>query len=126
MFTKTKPYKRTDRVSDQLRVIVSEIISHKLHHAGLGGMTITRVDVSPDMRHAKAFYRTLDPSTQTEVKRNLKKILPQIQREVGAQMETKYTPSISFLYDEGIDHQDRIFQLLDRVRSDEQSPESEE
>jgi len=125
VFTKTKPYKRTDRVGDQLRVIVSEILSQKIHHWGIEGMTVTRMDVSPDMRHAKAYYRVLDPKKVEEIGKNLRKVLPAIQKAVGKQMQTKYTPRVIFVYDAGIDHQDRIFELLNDVRPDDFDPESE-
>lgn len=115
--TRNQPFKRTDRVADQLRKVASEVLSQKIHNWGIEGMTITHVDVSPDLKHAKAFYRLLDPSTKHSVKENLMKVLPIIRKEIGRLMQTKYTPQVQFVYDDTLDHGDRIFELLDQAKN---------
>ncbi|MCB1197232.1 MAG: 30S ribosome-binding factor RbfA [Deltaproteobacteria bacterium] len=115
---KNQPYKRSDRIADLLRKITSDVMTQKIHHWGVDGLTITRVEVSHDLKQANAFYRLLDPSQKGKVKSNLGKILPLVQKEIGRQMRTKYTPHLHFQYDEGLDHSDRIFDLLDQANID--------
>ncbi|MCB0271937.1 MAG: 30S ribosome-binding factor RbfA [Bdellovibrionales bacterium] len=114
--SRNQPFKRTDRIADQLRKIVSEIFTQKIHHWGVEGITITHMEVAPDIKHAKAYYRLLDVSKKEEVRQNLAKIMPIIQKEIGRQMRTKYTPHVHFIYDEALEHGDRIFDLLDQVK----------
>lgn len=113
--TKNTPYKRTDRVADLLRKILSEIFTQRLHHWGVEDLTITFVDVSPDLRHAKVFYRVMDQGKLGTTKQNLQRVMTQIQKEVGRQMQTKYTPRVAFEYDVAFDQGHRIADLLEQA-----------
>lgn len=119
---KNQPFKRTDRISDLLRKIISEVVSQRIHNWGIEGLTITHIDVSPDIKHAQAYYRVLDETTKDKVKSNLYKAMPLIQKEVGRLMRTKFTPHIHFRYDESLDYGDHIFDLLEKAKpsSDEE------
>jgi ribosome-binding factor A len=121
--SKNQPYKRTDRVADLLRKILSEMFVHGLNHWGVDGLTVTFVDVSPDLRHAKVYYRVMDQGKLGSIKQNLQRVLPQIQREVGRQMQTKYTPRVSFEYDAAFDQGHHIADLLDQVDVDSSEEE---
>src|SRR5207253_1570185 len=50
---------RPERVADQIRAEVSTMIARDLQDPGIGFMTITRVEVSPDLQHARVYYTTL-------------------------------------------------------------------
>lgn len=116
VITKNQPYKRIDRVADQLRKVASEVMSQRIHNWGVDGMTITHVEVSTNLKQAKAYYRLLEPSHKDVVKENLRKALPIIRKEIGRLMSTKYTPQVQFIYDESLEHGDRIFELLNQVK----------
>ena len=117
-FKKEQPYKRTDRVSDEIRKIVSEVLS-RMSHNNFDQVAVTGVNISPDLRNAKIFYRLLDPSRRAEIMKALQNKGKQIQSEVGAQLSLRSTPRLRFQYDESIDYGDRIEQLFAKIHEEE-------
>ena len=63
----TKPsYKRAERVADQIRMEVADILARKTKDPRVGFMTVTGVDLSPDLRVAKVFVTTLQEGQEEE------------------------------------------------------------
>ncbi len=116
------PYQRSDRLSDLLRKIVSETLMSKVHHRGLEEVTITEVKVSPDLKHARVYYRVLDLNKKKQLARSLAKVASFVQRELAHEMKTRYTPHLRFEYDESADYGSHIDSLLASVHL----PEEEE
>ncbi len=116
------PYKRVDRVNDLIRRIVSQALMMKIHHQGLEGVTVTEVDVTPDLRHGKVYYRVMDLGKRVDIKKSLERIKPLIQKELSGQMQTRNTPVLEFVYDESFDYGQRIDHLLDSIKK----PDSQE
>ncbi|MEZ4705439.1 MAG: 30S ribosome-binding factor RbfA [Bdellovibrionota bacterium] len=114
------PYKRADRVSDLVRSIISEALSYKVHHRNLDGVTITEVKLSPDMKHADAYFRVFDQSKLGSIKEALDHVAPRIQKEVARGVKMKYIPKISFVYDESLEYGYKIDQLLHDLSSEEE------
>ena len=121
-----QPFKRTDRVSDLLRKIVSEIFSRNKHHRDFDQITVTEVSVTPDLKRAHVYYRLLDPTRRTEMMKAIQEQAKKIQREVGSQLKLRNTPHLVFQYDEAFDQGNRIEQIFARIHSDEVEPNEEE
>lgn len=113
-----QPYKRTDRVSDLLRKVISEVFATKIHHQGFDLVTITDVRVTPDLKTAHVFYRLLDSTKRTEIMHAIQEKTKLIQREVAANVELRSTPRLTFQYDEAPDYGDRIEHLLSSIKKD--------
>jgi len=124
-FKKDQPFKRTDRVSDEIRKIVSEILS-RMHHENFDQVTVTGVKISPDLRNARIYYRLLDPTRRAEIMKGLQNKGKQIQRELGGQLSLRSTPRLKFEYDESIDYGDRIEQLFHKIHEDDHKDPEEE
>lgn len=123
-FKKEQPFKRTDRVSDEIRKIVSEVLS-RMHHYNFDQVTVTGVKITPDLRNARIYYRLLDPTRRPEIMKGLQNKGKQIQYEVGQQLTLRSTPRLKFEYDESIDYGDRIEQLFHKIHENDE-PNSEE
>lgn len=122
-----QPFKRTDRVSDLLRKIISEVFAKKIHHQGFDQVTITAVNITPDLRRAHVYYRLLDPTKRTEMMHAIQSKTKLIQKEVGSQIKLRSTPKLTFQYDEAFDYGNRIEQLLSTIKdSDKEEPTNEE
>ena len=123
---------RPDRVGDQIREELSAMISRgEVHDPGIGFITLTRVQVSPDLQLARVFYTTLgDPKARKETARALERATPFFRRQIGGRLRLRRVPDIEFRFDESIEHQDRIEQILrdlhaqdaERAGSEEQDP----
>jgi ribosome-binding factor A len=112
---------RPDRVGDQIRETLSEMLTRgAVHDPGIGFITITRVKVSADLQIARAFYTTLgDDKARRETARALERATPFFRRQVGAQLRLRRVPELEFRFDESIAHQDRIEQILRDLHDEE-------
>jgi len=119
---------RPNRVADQLRAELADLLAREVHDPGIGFVTLTRVQVSPDLQLARVFYTSLgDEAGRRNTARGLERAAPFLRRQIGARLRLKRTPELTFIYDESIAGQDRIEQILNElnenrgVADDEQS-----
>jgi ribosome-binding factor A len=105
---------RPDRVGDQIRQEISELLSRgAVHDPGIGFITVTRVKVSPDLQVARVFYTSMgDPKQRRETEKALDRATPFFRRQVGSRLNLRRVPELEFRFDESIGHQDRIEQIL--------------
>jgi len=109
---------RPDRVADQIRSELGELLAREVHDPGLGFVTITRVQVSRDLQQARVFYTALgDEQSRRQSDRTLHRALPFLRRQIGARLRLRRVPELHFLYDESIAGQDRIEQLINEIHS---------
>ena len=82
--------------------------------------TITEVEVSPDLQHARAFVSvfTDDIQTRNEVMAGLAAARPGMQRALASRIAMRYTPRVKFEYDGSIEQGARIEALLNEIRDD--------
>ena len=87
---------------------------------GIGFITLTRVKVSPDLQVARVFYTSLgDPQARGETARALERATPFFRRQIGSRLRLRRVPEIEFRFDDTIQHQDRIEQILRDLREEE-------
>src|SRR5688500_19368625 len=115
---------RPNRVGDQIRQELSEMLTRgDVHDPGIGFITLTRVQVSADLQVAKVFYTTLgDPKARVETQKALERATPFFRRQIGARVRLRRVPEVEFRFDETIQHQDRIEQILRDLREQEGRP----
>jgi ribosome-binding factor A len=115
---------RPDRVADQIRGELGLLLTREVHDPGIGFVTITRVQVSPDLQQARVFYTVLgDDKARKASARALERAIPFLRRQIGARLRLKRTPELKWLYDESIAGQDRIEQLLNEIRESPRPPD---
>jgi len=113
---------RSDRVADQIRAELAQLLAREVHDPGIGFVTLTRVHVSPDLQLARVYYTALGPSgdagtARTNSGRALERAAPFLRRQIGSRLRLKRVPELKFLYDESIAGQDRIEQLLNEIHA---------
>jgi ribosome-binding factor A len=107
---------RSDRVADQLRAEIAQLLSREVHDPGVGFVTLTRVHVSPDLQMARVYYTSLgDEAGRRATVRALERATPFLRRQIGGRLRLKRVPELTFTYDESIAGQDRIEQLLNEL-----------
>src|SRR5919202_4322410 len=115
---------RPDRVADQIRGELGELLARDVHDPGLGFVTITRVQVSADLQQARVFYTALgEDRARRNSERALHRASPFLRRQIGSRLRLKRVPELQFLYDESIAGQDRIEQLLNEIHAQEHDPD---
>ena len=111
---------RPDRVADQIRGELASLLAREVHDPGIGFVTLTRVQVSPDLQLARVFYTALgDEKTRAATGRALERAAPFLRRQIGTRLRLKRTPELTFLYDESIAGQDRIEQILNELHQED-------
>ena len=111
---------RTERVGDQIRSEIAQLLAREVHDPGIGFVTITRVSVTPDLQHARINYTALgDETGRRNTARALERAAPFLRRQIGSRLRLKRVPELEFFYDESIAGQDRIEQILNELRSAE-------
>jgi ribosome-binding factor A len=109
---------RPDRVADQIRHELATILAREVHDPGIGFVTITRVQVTPDLQHARVYYTALgDERARRESDKALHRAIPFLRRQIGARLRLKRVAELEFVYDQSIAGQDRIEQLLSEIRA---------
>jgi len=110
------------KVNELLREVIAEAVTD-LKDPGLGFLTITGVDASPDLRNAHVYYSVL--GTDKEVEETgaaLNRAAPHIQSIAGSQIRMKYTPKLTFKLDPSISEGLKIDQLLHELEDDSEEP----
>jgi ribosome-binding factor A len=111
---------RPDRVADQIRAELATLLSREVHDPGVGFVTLTRVQVSPDLGSARVLYTALgDDAARTRSRRALERAAPFLRRQIGLRLRLKRVPDLRFVYDDSIAGQDRIEQLLNEIHASE-------
>lgn len=104
---------RPDRVGEQIRQELSQIIAQQVHDPGIGFITLTRVKVTPDLQLARVLYTVMgDDKQKKETVKALERAIPFLRRQIGSRVRLRRVPDLQFFYDESIEHQDRIEQIL--------------
>ena len=112
---------RPDRVADLIRAEVTTMIARELHDPGIGFVTVTRVQVTNDLQHARVFYTSLgDAEARKNTARALERAEGFMRRQIGQRLRLRRAPEIAFEFDTSIGHQDRVEQLLKEI-ADEQA-----
>ncbi len=109
---------RPDRVADQIRSELASLLAREVHDPGIGFVTLTRVHVSPDLQLARVYYTALgDDATKRKSARALERAAPFLRRQIGARLRLKRTPALEFMFDQSIEGQDRIEQILNELHA---------
>jgi ribosome-binding factor A len=117
---------RPDRVGEQIRQELSQIIAQQVHDPGVGFITLTRVKVTPDLQLARVLYTVMgDEKQKKETVKALERAIPFLRRQIGSRIRLRRVPDLQFFYDESIEHQDRIEQILLDLKREREAQEAE-
>jgi ribosome-binding factor A len=108
--------RRTLKAAQAIREVVSMAILADLKDPRIDGVTVTFVEVSPDMRIAKVHVSIMgDDSAQRLCLHGLQSAAGYLQQKVAKRIDTRYTPRIHFEMDEGVKRSAAITKLLGEV-----------
>jgi ribosome-binding factor A len=107
-----KSFKRTDRISAQLRRDIGELVHEAVREHGLPSVSVSDVEVTRDLAHAKIFVTVLDPVTAAETVKALKNLAKEFRFQLGKRMRIRSLPELHFHYDDSVDRGERIELLL--------------
>src|SRR4051794_41464641 len=104
---------RMRRVNEAVREVVSLGVG-ELKDPRIGFVTVTGVETSPDLRHARVYVSVLGSEEQkADALKGLQSAAGFLQAMVGQELRMKHTPTLEFQYDDSVDRGMRITELLD-------------
>ncbi len=113
-------YQRVDRLSEEVQKEVDDIIRHSLSDPRIDGTySVTRVEVTRDLRYAKVYVSVLEDEKRKDLMAALKNAAGFVRRELGRRMQIRYIPEIQFVSDENIAYGVHIAQVLNQVAKGE-------
>ena len=113
------PSNRIGRINEEtqreLSALIRQLKDPRVNTAGM--VSVTRVDVTPDLRYAKVYVSVLDKSREKEVLKGLKSASGFLRREIGGALRLRYTPELQFFSDDSILHGAQVLEILRRVEA---------
>jgi ribosome-binding factor A len=114
-----QPSRRPQRVALEIQHEISMILTRGLKDRRVGFVTITGVEMSKDLRHAKVFYSTMgSDKARKESGAALNHAAGWIRHELGQRIRMKFLPEIVFYEDTSMAYGEKIDQLLDQIREE--------
>ena len=107
-----KTFYRSDRVSAQLRRELGTIVHEAVREHALPSVSVSDVEVTRDLAHAKIFVTVLQPEKAKETVKALKALAPEIRYQLARAVKMRHVPELHFHYDDSVDKGERIDQLL--------------
>jgi ribosome-binding factor A len=110
---------RARRVADQIRQSLAEIVIQELRDPSIGLVTITGVELSPDLRHAKVFVSTMgNPEESSATLAALKKAAPFARHSLGEKIRLRHVPELVFIADMTESNAGRIEELIQEIEEE--------
>jgi len=114
---------RMRRVDEAMREVLSDAITSEIKDPRVGFITVTAVETSPDLRHARVFVSVLgEEKVRRRSLAGLESAHGYLQRRVAGELRLKHTPTLHFLYDDSADRGLRIAEILDRGEAGDEPP----
>jgi ribosome-binding factor A len=104
---------RPQKLGDQMQRELSDLVQRELRDPRVGMLTITAVDVSPDLSHAKVFFTILDKSKLEDTLAGLKRSAGFLRSQLARRIKLYTTPELRFVYDESVERGDHLSRLID-------------
>lgn len=115
-------HNRSRRVADRLRQELARLLTEEVRDPGVGFVTLTDVELSPDLRHARVWISVLGQEEQTALAA-LRRATPFLRRSLAHSSGLRFTPELRFQIDPSISGGDRIERLLQQIGDDREQAE---
>lgn len=122
-----KDFSRSDRVAEQIQRELADLLQFEVKDPRVGMVTLTEVEVSGDMAHAKIFYSApvqADAAAASSLQKGLENSAGFLRSQLGKRMMIRTVPQLHFVYDTSIDQGMKISRLIDEALDTGDKPEN--
>ncbi len=112
---------RPERIANELRECISEIIRDELKDPRIGFVTITSVEVTPDIRNAKVYFSCLGAADAKEsAAEGLNSAVGFIRKSLGERLRFRFTPELLFRLDESTEYSIHLNEIFDKIHKEKE------
>ena len=114
---------RSERVEEIIREEVSAILREKVNDPRIGFVSITKVEISPDLKNASIFVSIFGEEPQKEeALQGLRSATGFIRKELGQMLELRSTPEIRFVRDDSLERGSRVLGIISKLKNEKRIP----
>lgn len=118
--------RRTLKAAQAIREVVSMAILVDLRDPRIQDVTVTRVEVAPDMRTAKVYVTVMGDEAKARLSLSgLANAAGFLQQKIGDRIDTRYTPRLRFTIDKGVENAIAVDELLREIGEEQEPSDSE-
>ena len=118
---------RPKRVEDSLQRAITEVMQRKVRDPRLSVVTVTSVEISPDLRHARVYVSSFGDSLgKNDMMAGLAASCSYIRRETARIVQLRNAPDLQFIFDDGLERGDRVLSLLNNLDENGSGKDTEE
>lgn len=115
---------RNIRIADQIRNELARLLREEVRDPRVGFVTLTEVDLSPDLKHARVYVTTLAEDRESTL-HALQRATPFLRRALAQQRNLRFTPQLRFMIDESVTTGFRVERLLQEIAVEEETEEQD-
>ncbi|MDF0675993.1 MAG: 30S ribosome-binding factor RbfA [Nitrospira sp.] len=120
-------YKRADRVADQIRMEVADILMRKIKDPRVRDVTVTDVELTGDLRIAHVFVTTMGTGeAERDIFAGLSRASGFVRSELGRRLSLRYLPDVIFKKDVSGARGDRVMRLLEELQGTSEQQETQD
>lgn len=111
-------YRRSERVADVIKEEVASMILHgEIKDPRIGFITITRVELTPDLKDAKVFFSQIGSAEDKAKSRNgLNNASGFVRRALAKRLDLRHIPNVSFVFDDSLEYADHIEKVIKEMK----------
>ncbi len=116
---------RPERVQEALRQEISKVVLEEIKDPRIGFLTITKVEISKDLRYAKVYFSVLGGAKEKALaSKGLNSAKGYIKGVVADRIKLRLVPELSFRIDESIEHTEEIYNMFKKIKKKESTSPS--
>ena len=117
---------RVERIAEQIREEVSQILSSEVSDPGVGLITVTRVKVTPDLSLARVYWTSMgDAAQRKQTAKALARAATFVRYLLSSRLTLRRSPEVQFVFDQSVAAQDRVEQILQELKREEEARQPE-
>ena len=107
-----RDFNRSERVAGQLRRDLARLIQQEIKDPEVGFVSLSDVEVTRDLSHAKVFITVFDPEKAKESLKALRRAAPFLRSRLAHAMRMRHVPELHFLHDDSVEQGSHIDELI--------------
>ena len=112
---------RQEKLGEQIAEDISDLIRTRVKDPRIGFVSVTRVEVSGDLRHAKVYVSVMgSPEERKATMQGLNKATGFLRHELASRLTLRYMPEIAFKLDNSIEEGSRVLELINKVSKEDE------